>query len=37
MLGVVFDVGDKLNEELSAYGSNIVIEPKSDALVADLY
>lgn len=37
MLGVVFDVGDKLNEELSAYGSNIVIEPKSDAVVADLY
>lgn len=37
MLGVVFDVGDKLNEELSVYGSNIVIEPKSDAVVADLY
>lgn len=37
MLGVVFDVGDKLNEELSAYGSNIVIESKSDAVVADLY
>lgn len=37
MLGVVFDVGDKLNEELSAYGSNIVVQPKSDAVIEDLY
>lgn len=37
MLGVVFDVGDKLNEELSAYGSNITIQPKSDAVIDDLY
>ena len=37
MLGVVFDVGDKLNAELSAYGSNIVVQPKSDAVVSDLY
>ena len=37
MLGVVFDVGDKLNAELSTYGSNIVVQPKSDAVVADLY
>lgn len=28
MLGVVFDVGDKLNAELSTYGSNIVVQPK---------
>ena len=37
MLGVVFDVGDKLNAELSAYGSNITVQPKSDAVVDDLY
>ena len=37
MLGVVFDVGDKLNAELSTYGSNIIVQPKSDAVVSDLY
>ncbi|MCI1674317.1 MAG: FtsX-like permease family protein [Bifidobacterium tibiigranuli] len=37
MLGVVFDVGDKLNAELSSYGSNITVQPKSDAVVSDLY
>ncbi|OZG50422.1 ABC transporter permease [Bombiscardovia coagulans] len=37
MLGVVFDVGDKLNAELSTYGSNITVQPKSQAVVADLY
>ena len=37
MLGVVFDVGDKLNAELTAYGSNITVQPKADAVVADLY
>ncbi|MDU0347737.1 ABC transporter permease [Actinomyces sp. MRS3W] len=37
MLGVVFDVGDKLNAELTAYGSNIVVKPKADAVVSSLY
>lgn len=37
MLGVVLDVGDKLNEELSTYGSNITVQPRSDAVIADLY
>lgn len=37
MLGVVFDVGDKLNAELSTYGSNITVQPKADAVVTDLY
>lgn len=37
MLAVVFDVGDKLNEELSTYGSNIVVQPQTDAMIADLY
>ena len=37
MMGVVFDVGDKLNAELSTYGSNITVQPKADAVVSDLY
>ena len=37
MLGVVFDVGDKLNAELSTYGSNITVAPKASAVVDDLY
>lgn len=37
MLGVVFDVGDKLTDELSAYGANITVRPKSDAVISDLY
>ena len=37
MLGVVFDVGDKLNAELSTYGSNIIVQPKADAVVNDQY
>ena len=35
MLGVVFDVGDKLSAELTAYGSNIVVQPKADAIISD--
>ncbi|OTA26725.1 ABC transporter permease [Alloscardovia macacae] len=37
MLGVVFDVGDKLTDELSTYGSNITVRPKSDAVLSELY
>lgn len=37
MLAVVFDVGDKLNEELSTYGSNIVVQSQTDAMIDDLY
>ena len=37
MLGVVLDVGDKLNAELTTYGSNIVVQPKTDAVVSGLY
>ncbi|KFF30747.1 ABC transporter permease [Bifidobacterium bombi] len=37
MLGVVFDVGDKVNAELSTYGSNIMVQPKQSAVVSDLY
>lgn len=37
MLGVAFDVGDKVKSELTSYGSNIVVRPKSEAVVAGLY
>lgn len=37
MLGVVFDVGDKLTAELTTYGSNIIVQPKANAVVSDLY
>lgn len=37
MLSVVYDVGDKINAELSSYGSNIIVQPKSNAVVNDLY
>lgn len=37
MLAVAFDVGDKLNAELTNYGSNIVVQPKSAAIVSNLY
>lgn len=37
MLGIVFDVQDKLSEQLAAYGSNITVRPKSDAVVSELY
>ncbi|MDO5700403.1 MAG: ABC transporter permease [Bowdeniella nasicola] len=37
MLSVMFDVGDKVNQELKAYGANIVVRPKGAAVVQDLY
>lgn len=37
MLSVVYDVGDKINAELSSYGSNIIVQPNSNAVVNDLY
>lgn len=37
MLGIVFDVQDKLSAELAAYGSNITVRAKSGAVVTDLY
>ena len=29
MLNVMFDVGDKVNQELKAYGANITVVPKN--------
>ena len=37
MLAVMYDVGDKVNAELKAYGSNITVVPKEASVVSDLY
>lgn len=37
MLAVMFDVGDKVNEELKAYGANITVVAKDASVVSDLY
>ena len=37
MLNVMLDVGDKINEELKAYGSNITVVPSSQAVMLNLY
>ena len=37
MLNVMLDVGDKINEELKAYGANITVMSKSAAVLSDLY
>jgi putative ABC transport system permease protein len=37
MISVALDVGDKVNQELKAYGSNIMVTPKRASIVSDLY
>ena len=37
MISVVLDVGDKVNQELKAYGANIIVLPKQSSIVSDLY
>lgn len=37
MLNVMFDVGDKVNRELKAYGANITVTPKNSAVLKDVY
>ena len=37
MLSVMFNVGDKVNQELKSYGANIVVRPQGAALLDDLY
>ena len=37
MLGVVFDVGDKVNQELKSYGANLLVIPKGVSMLSDLY
>ncbi|WP_294856243.1 ABC transporter permease [uncultured Oscillibacter sp.] len=37
MISVVMDVGDKVNQELKAYGANITVVPKQSSIVSNLY
>lgn len=37
MLNVMFDVGDKVNQELKAYGANLNIVPKGASFANDIY
>ena len=37
MLSVVYDVGDKVNQELKTYGANITVVPKQASVVNNLY
>ena len=37
MLNVMFDVGDKVNQELKTYGANIRVVPQTASLLGDMY
>lgn len=37
MLNCLFDVGDKVNQELKAYGANITVTPKNSTVLKDIY
>ena len=37
MLNVMLDVGDKVNQELKAYGANITVSPKNSQILQDIY
>ena len=37
MLNVMFDVGDKVNQELKSYGANLIVSPRGMAAFSDLY
>lgn len=37
MLNVMFDVGDKVNQELKTYGANIRVIPQTASILSDLY
>ena len=37
MLNVMLDVGDKVNQELKAYGANITVVPKAQSVLDTLY
>ena len=36
MLNVMFDVGDKVNQELKAYGANIRVVPQSVSILGEM-
>ena len=37
MLGVMMDVGDKVNQKLKTYGANITVVPKASSVLNNLY
>jgi putative ABC transport system permease protein len=37
MLNVMFDVGDKVNQELKTYGANITVTPRGASILGELY
>ena len=37
MLNVMFDVGDKVNQELKTYGANIRVVPQSASIMSEMY
>ncbi len=37
MLTVMFDVGDKVNQELKTYGANLAVMPKGLSMLGDMY
>ena len=37
MLNIMLDVGDKVNQELKAYGANITVAPKENSVLDSLY
>lgn len=37
MLNVMFDVGDKVNQELKAFGANITVTSKNSSILKDIY
>lgn len=37
MLNVMFDVGDKVNKELKAFGANITVTSKNASILKDIY
>ncbi|MDR3254493.1 MAG: ABC transporter permease [Synergistaceae bacterium] len=37
MLGVMMDVGDKINQELKTYGANLNVIPRGASILGDLY
>lgn len=37
MINVMLDVGDKVNQELKAYGANITVSPRGASILDDLY
>ncbi len=37
MLNVMFDVGDKVNQELKTYGANITVKPKNSSIIEEMY